>query len=261
MKSSSFRYAMTMTCLSVLPMLAGAKGDGCAAASTTEAPDVTGAWAIEYEDQIGVEIRIGGAVYSSTVGLEGGAITIEHEGQPLTFDLDCSRPEIVCPGEAWPATVRIDQRNADYEHQMVVTLPMQRCLGTIRDADPSECGPGTNNPECDDVCDGEVSVDDEEAFGVIGEEGDSFRLYLGAGMATNGLNCALLATSVADARLETEGAGTAEWSATEMTEGVVTVAYAGGCLWVGDVTADPGLEGAIVGASVTFTVGFTGRRS
>lgn len=261
MKTSSFRYAVTMTCLCALPLLAGAKGDGCAAASTSEAPDVAATWAIEYEDQIGVEIRIGGAVYTSSIGLEGGEVTIEHEGQPLTFDLDCSRPEIVCPGEAWPSTVEIEQRSADYEHQMVVTLPMQKCLGTIRDAEPSECGPGTNNPECDDVCDGEVTVEEKEAFGVIGEDGDSFRLYLGAGIATNGLNCALLATSVADANLSTQGEGTTEWTATSMTEGVVTVAYSGGCLWVGDVSADPGLEAAIIGASVTFTVGFTGQRS
>ena len=46
-----------------------------------------------------------------------------------------------------------------------------------------------------------------------------------------------------------------------MTDGVVTVGYAGGCLWVADTDADPELEAAILGASVTFTVPFTGKRS
>jgi hypothetical protein len=71
---------------------------------------------------------------------------------------------------------------------MIVTLPMQTCEGQLRAADPDECGEGTNNPECEAVCDGEIRVDEQERFGVIGEAGESFRLYLGAGVATNGFN-------------------------------------------------------------------------
>ncbi len=257
---ASFRYLASVACLAAVPVLTGAKGDGCAAASQSEAPDVTGEWDIAYESEIGVEIKIGGAVYTATVGAQGGLVTIDHEGEPLTFDLDCARPEIVCPSEAWPETVSIEQRNTQYEHQMIVALPTQKCDGATRPADPAACGAGTNNPECEDVCDGEITVTTQDAFGVIGEAGESFRLYLGGGAVTNGVNCALLGWSVADANLVTEGEGTAEWTATRMEQGVVTVAYAGGCLWVADVTPDPGLEAAIVAASVTFTVGFTGDR-
>lgn len=64
---------------------------------------------------------------------------------------------------------------------------------------------GTENPDCDEICDGEVTVRNQERFGVIGEAGNSFRLFLGAGIATNGFNCALLAASIADATLVTEG--------------------------------------------------------
>lgn len=258
---SSFRSVASLACLVTIPVLTGAKGDGCAAGSKSDAPDVVGDWSIDYEEQIGVEVKIGGAVYTSSIGMQGGKLTIDHEGQPITFDLDCARPEIVCPAEAWPETVEIEQRNTEYEHQMIVTLPMQSCIGETHAPDPSECGSGTQNPDCESVCDGEIAVTEQEAFGVIGEQGESFRLYLGGGIATNGLNCALLGWSVADANLVTEGEGTEDWKATDMEQGVVTVAYSGGCLWVADTTADPGLEAAIVGASVTFTVGFTGARN
>lgn len=247
--------------LAASPLLTGARGDGCAAGSRSPAPDVTGTWAITYDDTLDVTIQIGGAVYEQQIGVQGGLITIDHEGQPLTFDLDCSRPEILCPSEAWPGQVTIEQRNTVYEHQMIVTLPTQRCTGALVEPAPDQCGPGTNNEACDSVCTGDVVVDEVERFGVIGESGDSFRLYLGAGIATNGLNCALLGASVADGYLGVEGEpGTAEWRATTMDAGVVTVGYAGGCLWAGDPNLDGELEALLIGASVKFTTGFTGIR-
>ena len=54
--------------LCVLPLLQGAQGDGCAAGSTSAAPDVTGAWDITYDDVIGVRVTIDGAVYDAELG-------------------------------------------------------------------------------------------------------------------------------------------------------------------------------------------------
>ena len=51
---------------------------------------------------------------------------------------------------------------------MIVTLPTQSCAGQMVAPDPSTCGAGTNNPDCDMVCDGEINVDDQQRFGVIG---------------------------------------------------------------------------------------------
>jgi len=42
--------------------------------------------------------------------------------------------------------------------------------------------------------------------------------------------------------------------------GLVTVGYGGGCLWAGDPNMDGELEALVVGASVTFTTGFSGAR-
>jgi hypothetical protein len=242
-----------------LPSLMGARGDGCAAGSQSPAPDVTGEWRIMYDDVIGVEITIGGSVYTAELGAQGGAFTIDHQGNPLTFDLDCARPEVLCPSEQWPAQVTVEQRNTRYEHQMIVTLPMQSCSGALVAADPDECGSDTNNPNCDDVCTGDIVVNEREVFGVIGERGESFRLYLGGGIATNGINCALLGWSVADADLGTVGAAdTADWEALTMDRGIVTVGYAGGCLWAGDPNMDGELEALVLGASIKFTTGFVG---
>jgi hypothetical protein len=221
---------------------------------------VTGWWDVEYDDTLGVRVTIGGSVYESELPAGGGTVVITHGGRPITFDLDCERAEVVCPSEAWPREVFAEQRNATYEHRMIVTLPTQSCSGTLVEPSASECGAGTLNPDCEAVCDGDVIVRDEERFGVIGESGDSFRLYLGAGIATNGINCALLGWSVADADLQTVGRDTDAWEATSMTNGLVTVGYAGGCLWIGDPDMDAELEALVIGASVEFTTGFTGTR-
>lgn len=247
----------------LFPLLTGAKGGGCGAAnSRTPAPDVSGDWDIAYDDTLGIEVTVGGAVYTAELGAEGGAFTIDHDGQPFTFDLDCAAPEVVCPSEAWPETVSIEQRLARAPHQMFVDLPTQSCSGTTHDPDPAECGQGTLNPDCEPVCDGDVVTTSREVWGVIDEPGESFDLLLGGGVATNGVNCLLLGISVASADLVNQGAsGTSEWRAVAMENGEVTTAYSGGCLWAGDPNLDGQLEALVLGASVKFTTGFVGSRS
>ncbi len=258
---SRFNVLSIVTLALVMPLLVGARGDGCAANSRSAAPDTTGDWALTYDDMIDIEITIGGATYTEQLGVQGGAFTITHDGQPINFDLDCARPEIVCPSEAWPEQVSIEQRNLSFEHRMIVTIPTQQCDGQLVAPLAGECGADTNNPNCDMVCEGTISVVDAERFGVIGENGDSFRLYLGAGVATNGFNCALLAVSLADADLVTVGSEeSGDWTAVEMAAGIVTVGYAGGCLWAGDVNMDGQLEALLISASIKITTGFTGVR-
>jgi hypothetical protein len=241
-----------------LPMMMGAQGDGCAAGSKSPAPDVRGTWGITYDDTIGVEVKIGGAVYNAELGATGGQITINHQGKPYTFGLDCARPEIVCPSEAWPSRVVVEQRDVERQHQMIVNLPSASCSGPLTKPAPGTCGAGTSNPNCDLICDSDVTVKSRETFGVIGEAGNSFRLYLGAGIVTNGINCALLGYSLADADLETVGTKGEDWEATEMTAGLVTIGYAGACVFAGPM--DGATQAALVGAEVKFTTGFSGEK-
>ena len=244
--------------LATLPLVMGAKGDGCAANSASPAPDVRGTWSIAYDNTIGVEVKIGGAVYNAELGAGGGTFTINHQGTPYTFDLDCSRPEIVCPGEAWPNMVVVEQRDLAKQHQMVVDLPSAQCSSQLTQPDPGTCGAGTSNPNCDLVCGGDITIATKQAFGVIGETGDTFRLYLGGGVVTNGLNCAMLGYSVADATLDSTGQGTDMWDADGMSAGLVTIGYSGACLFAGNV--DGSNQALLVGAELKFTTGFTGTK-
>ncbi len=238
-----------------------AKGDGCSSNSRSDAPDVSGDWVMAYDDMLEVTIRIGGQVYDERLDAEGGQIAITHDGKALSFNLDCSLPEVVCPSEAWPETISISQRDVQFEHRMIVTLPEQRCLGTLVVPEGDACGADTLNPDCEPVCDGEIRVSNQERFGVIGETGESFRIFLGAGIATNGVNCALLGISLADATLENEGEqGDENWRSVGMNAGLVTVGYGGACLWAGDPDMDGDLEALVLGASVEFRTGFTGVR-
>jgi hypothetical protein len=243
---------------SALPFVMGAQGDGCAAGSTSPAPDVRGTWDITYDDTLGIEVKIGGSVYHSELGAGGGSFTINHMGKPYTFNLDCARPDVVCPSEAWPSSVLIEQRDANHQHQMIVNLPQQSCMGALMKPAPGTCGAGTNNPNCDLICDGGVTVKTTEHFGVIGETGDTFRLYLGGGIVTNGINCAMLGYSLADADLDNVGTKGMDWEATGMSAGLVTIGYAGSCLFAG--TMDGQTAAVLVGAEIKFTTGFTGAK-
>ena len=262
MKSRAGTRIATMGLLvACAPLAMGARGCG-PVTSTTAAPDVGGDWSIQYDDALAVQITIGGATYDATLPPEGGTVMVEHGGFTIPFTLDCSLPEIVCPSEAWPTTVAAEQRDPEHPHQMWVTIPGQRCMGSMVTADPAQCGAGTLNPDCEDVCDGGVTTADHDTFGVIDEPGESFDLLLGAGVATNGVNCVLLGLSAAHADITSTGSAAAgDWRAQSFDAGQVAVGYAGGCLWAGDPTMDGELEALVLGASVRFTTGFTGTRA
>lgn len=250
---------LALLALPALPLVMGAKGDGCAAGSTSAAPDVRGTWSIDYDDTIGIEVKLGGAVYTRELGAGGGSFTITHQGHPFTFNLDCKRPDVVCPSEAWPNQVVIEQRDIDHQHQMIVNLPTAQCDGQLTQPAPGTCGLDTSNPNCDLVCGGTITLATNEAFGVIGERGESFRLYLGGGIVSNGINCAMLGYSLADAYLVTTGKATEQWEATEMEAGLVTIGYAGGCLFAGPAPDDT-TQALLAAAELKFRTGFTGRK-
>jgi len=96
-----------------------------------------------------------------------------------------------------------------------------------------------------------------DRFGLINEAGDRFDLLLGAGMASNGINCALLGLSGANADLDSVGsAEDGDWEAVGLSNGEVVAGYAGGCLWAGDPDGDGKLQALVLGATVKLTTGF-----
>lgn len=262
MSSPSLRPASLVTgALALWSALVGA--DGCrAVSSTSPAPDVAGDWAVTYGDTFDVDVAIGGAHYTATVPETGGMVHVEHAGTGFDFMLDCSRPEVVCPSEVWPSRVSIDQRDRTYQHRMWVAIPSQTCSVALTPPDPETCGEGTSNPDCDDVCDGEITTTTRDAFGVIAENGRSFELLLGGGAASNGINCVLLGLSVAEADLVNEGSAAGnDWRSTGMENGEVRTGYAGGCLWVGDPEMTGEAQALVLGASITISVPFDAARA
>lgn len=253
--------------VAVAPAVLGAGGDeeggtGCGAIfSESDAPDFEGTWDVEYDDALEVEITLGAAVYTETIGLQGGTIEIEHEGQPLSFDLDCEKPEVACPSEVWPETFDAEQRQEKFQHQVILLLPGQVCDGTTRTPTAEECGAETDNPDCEDICEGEIVTEEREVFGVIDEPSEHIEVLLGAGVASNGINCALLGLSVAKADIiSNDPRSRGGWQAEALDAGEIITAYSGGCLWAGDVDMDEDLEALVIGAELKFTTGFSATR-
>ncbi len=254
-------HGLPVTILALAPSMEGEddQARGCGAlASEAPAPSMAGTWDVGYANDLTIKITIGGAVYTQEIGAQGGAFEIDHNGQPIKFDLDCSREEIICPSEAWPATFEAEHKSSKYPHQVTVTLPGQECDGELVSPEPSECGDGTNNVKCEDICDGEIITGPQDRLGVISEEGDYFDMLLGAGVASNGINCALLGVSVAKADIVSDKSvrDPDDWEATALENGEVVVGYAGGCLWADDVDGDQDLEALVLGAAIELTTSF-----
>ncbi len=77
-----------------------------------DARDVTGNYAITYDDKLTLKLDLGGGVREVTANGYGGIADFGvWNGQPLQLDLTqfCNKPEVQCPSEAFWAKVAIDQ--------------------------------------------------------------------------------------------------------------------------------------------------------
>ncbi len=258
MTTPTLRRALPLV---TLPLLFGFTDCGGAYFSTDDAPSMDGDWAIVYDDVVAVQIEIGGAVYTADIGVEGGSVTVDVDGEPVTFALDCADEDITCPSEVWAPEVTLEHRDPDYPNRVWMPTEQQVCDGDEVEPAPEECGEGTDNPDCELVCDGDVVTEEVAAFGLISEAGDEFAMLLGGGVATNGVNCAMLGVSIAEGDVTSSGGGKSNqpWTA-EVVDGSVNVTYAGACLWADDVDGDDELEAAVLGAKLTFSTGFYAER-
>ena len=100
---------------------------------------------------------------------------------------------------------------------------------------------------------------DRPVLGSISDDGDAFDILLGGGVATNGINCALLGLSIARADLVTTETDET-WVVDAMENGEVVTGYSGACLWLDDVNMDGDAEAAVLGATLKFTTGFRAER-
>jgi len=228
-----------------LPLMIGvapflmAPSCGGGGGNTDNVPDVGGTWALTFADDLSVEIDIGGMVYNPTLAGGSDTVTVTHDGQPVSYTVDCARDLVVCPSELLPATVMLVQPRTDPRSiQLQVT--------------ESECRGGEVT---EGMCTGTLVERTTTREGVISEDGRSFTVVLGGGAVVAG-SCALLTISLADGDFTTSGAP-GMLNADAITNGTPTAAFGGGCRLVGMADLDPGLEAAAAGASVQLSSSFT----
>lgn len=239
--------------------------------------DVTGNYAIRYDDQLRLQLNVGGAIREVTMNGYGGVADFGViNGSPVTLDLTdfCAKPEVQCPSELLWSKVAVDQpdleRGADLQTLVVIDNEQRTFDAGVRAPAVAGLIDHANN--------------------------DRFIIGLGAEAGVNG-NCAALGISLAGGRFSRVGErevtsleprtqkgrpcaldagvdadagalladGGVDCSLVEVTklvapagavvngvkDGTVFVGWAGGCAF----------GPALVGATLTLQTGFTGTRT
>ncbi len=78
-------------------------------------PDFSGSWDVIYDDYIEAEVRIGETVQPMRVRQEGGYLVATGADGTILLQVDCSREELVCPHEVWPAELTLTNRTGDLD--------------------------------------------------------------------------------------------------------------------------------------------------
>jgi hypothetical protein len=73
------------------------------------APDFAGTWDVTYDDSMQVEFKLDEQMMSARVDEQGGQVAVRDAGLTLDFEVDCTRPELVCPSEVWPRELVLGQ--------------------------------------------------------------------------------------------------------------------------------------------------------
>jgi hypothetical protein len=105
--SGCARRASLVTTLLAL----GALSSGCdRTAASGLSPDFAGEWDVTYDDSMRFELRLGGQLQRSELAEPGGQVVlIGDAGAALELDVDCTRPDLVCPAEVWPRELVLTQ--------------------------------------------------------------------------------------------------------------------------------------------------------
>lgn len=162
--------------------------------SSVEERDVTGNYALTYDDQLRFKLHAGGAVREATATGYGDVIDFGViDGQQARVDLAqfCAKPEVQCPSEAFWSKVAITQpdlraNRLDLQKLVVVNDSLTRVDGGVLGAD------------------GGVVLAPALGGLVNHDDADRFLLGLGADSASNA-NCLALSLSLAGGRFSRAG--------------------------------------------------------
>lgn len=161
-------------------------GGGGGNNSTPEERDVSGNYALTYDNRLTVKLDVGGATREVTQQGYGGVVDFGTiNGQPTTLDLTafCAKPEVKCPSEAFWAKVAVTQPDLRAN-----SLDLQK-LVVVNDSVHSL----------------DAGVRAESLSGLVDHnQRDQFLLGLGAQGGSNS-NCAAIAVSLAGGRFSRVG--------------------------------------------------------
>lgn len=208
--------AITVTLsLAALGILQGAAKGGCGGENLPGIPgvDVGGPggadWDVMYGDVMHVDVKKGGAVIAThNISVAAGG-SFQLDGVTVELNKICQDPEIACPEEVFPKTVRMTQPGSE-RHLLYVTFAKEGPLGDLKQT--TLLGNVNSNQDVD--------------------------ILLGVGAAAAGI-CGLVSVSTAKAHIKTDAGDPPR--GTEMNGHIIT-GYAGGCILSGQGgTAGAGL--------------------
>lgn len=221
---------------------------------------MSGEWTVTHGDTLTVELLLGESVYEASLGIDGGVIEIDHEGTPLTFNLDCADELILCPTEAWAASLTMGQQPVNSQSEIPIDLPAHVCTGEVTIADIDACAENLGESMCEWICDAEVVIEDRERIARLTDKGESFMVLFAQSVTGTGSACTLGPFSRAEAEVVSAGGELDEaWEAEALTNGTLELTYSGRCLSTGAI-ADPELEAAVAEATLTVRTSFEGAR-
>ncbi len=277
MRVSHVVSSIALGAIAVLCMAPGRCGEAAGGFfSDMPAPDLRGQWVVEYDDDISVDIYVGGELlHSSVISGAAGSFGFEYESETYTFELDCELPGVVCPSEVFPDTIQLEQRQfEDRPHQVHMPASETNCTGASRPLYQAlgECG-GETGVDCSEgeVCEGVVTTREAVALGSISvpspepQVGDTpdYVISVALGASIGGFTtplgaCVGLSGTNAQADIEYSGSYDPDSNAmvaTRLANGEIVVTLAGACLFAAEGGGH--VAAALAGATVQIYTGFT----
>jgi hypothetical protein len=148
-------------------------------------------WDVTYDDVMDVEIRNGEHVQHTRVPALGGRPALDDAGALANLEIDCARPELVCPGEIWPSELRLDNRTGDLSddgEEMVVSFVGEgraRCRfeqGSVAQAEVQTKGSPTGAWQANVLSEGRMTlVLPSACFGKLAGLGNNTQIALSIG--------------------------------------------------------------------------------
>ncbi len=212
-----------------LGAVCGSCGPGSGGRAPSQPWDVSGNYALTYDDQVTLKLGIAGGVREVTVNGYGGIADFGTlGGQPLKVDLAefCAKPEVQCPSETFWSSVAIDQLNVAKEADGHVINVVNNTTRTL-----------------------DAGVHAEVRGGLVDHTNyDTFLVGLGVGGSAGG-SCAALGLSLAGGRFSRVGESESSSMEWRDEKGAACTPSDGGTVDGGDPDAGIADAGAADGGS------------